>query len=284
MLFEQIAFDHELSRGIETYNDKVGRWWHGQSINASHRYAYRNIADFIRASYSRPPGLIVDYACGAGNLMSRLRRRFPESRLIGVDGSAFLLGLARTRLARQGRSALSRTTLIESTLPNFELGGVAADLVVFVFPNIVPCSRGENGNSWARRLSRRDLEMARALARLRDPENGRDREEQAATFASLLKDRLVSRNMRGILKRGGICIRAEYGNAPRDEFPRLELLRTEFEEGSLCHEVDGRTSDQWFRVMASRYFRSGVMEDVYHQSKDESDRTGGYFITVLKAL
>ncbi len=281
---EQISFDHELSRGIETYNDRLGRWWHRQSADAAHGYAYRNIADFIRAAYRRPPRLIVDYACGAGNLVSRLHRRFPGARLMGIDGSALLLGLARARLARQGRSALQRTTLIETPLPNFEFGRVEAGLVVFVFPNIVPCSRGENGDGWARHLSRRDLEMAQTLAQLRAPDSGSRREDPQSIYAALLRDRLVSWNLRRLVKRGGTCVRVEYGNAPRDEFPRLELTRTEFEEGSLQNEVEGKTVDRWFRVVASRYYRSGVMEDVFHQSRDESDRTGGYFITVLKAL
>ncbi|MGD0310308.1 MAG: hypothetical protein ABSC02_13600 [Acidobacteriota bacterium] len=46
----------------------------------------------------------------------------------------------------------------------------------------------------------------------------------------------------------------------------------------------GVESDPWFCVLASRYYRSGVMEDVYHQSRDECNRLGGYFINVLRAL
>lgn len=40
----------------------------------------------------------------------------------------------------------------------------------------------------------------------------------------------------------------------------------------------------WFRVVASRYSRSRVIKDVHHQSEDESDKIGGYFITALRAL
>jgi hypothetical protein len=94
----------------------------------------------------------------------------------------------------------------------------------------------------------------------------------------------VSLNIHGLLKQGGLCVRVEYANVPRQELPRLELLRTGFEEGSLDLSVDGKTPDQWFRVLASRYYRSGVMEDVYHQSGDKCNRRGGYFINVLRAL
>ena len=98
-----IRFDYELDRGVVSYNDNLGRWWYKQAANAVHTYSYRNIADYIGASFSRSPSLIVDYACGCGNLLSRLFFRFPESRLMGLDGSPLLLDHARNRIARRGR-------------------------------------------------------------------------------------------------------------------------------------------------------------------------------------
>ncbi|MBZ5496536.1 MAG: class I SAM-dependent methyltransferase [Acidobacteriia bacterium] len=280
---EKIAFDHELSRGIVAYNEKVGLWWHRQSANSIHRYAYRNIADFIRSSFSRTPRVIVDYACGAGNLLSRLQERFPTSRLMGVDGSSFLLGMARKRLVRQGNGASPHVTLVETLLPDFELPRAVADLVVFAFPNMVPCSAEENGNPCAHQLSRNDRVLARELADRRAPESAGAEDESEPICAALIRDRLVALNIRRLLNRGATCVRVEYGNVRREELPELELLRTEFEEGSLDHKVNGIVPDQWFRVVASCYYRSGVMEDVYHQSEDESDKAGGYFITVLRA-
>ena len=40
---------------------------------------------------------------------------------------------------------------------------------------------------------------------------------------------------------------------------------------------------QWFRVLASSYFRSQVLDDVYEQTEDARDRNGGYLITVLRS-
>ena len=77
-----------------SYNGEAGKWWQERAGNAAHRRAYRTIADFIRDSLPLPPRLILDYACGAGNLIALLVRRFPTSQIIGLDGSSLLLDLA----------------------------------------------------------------------------------------------------------------------------------------------------------------------------------------------
>lgn len=64
----------------------------------------------------------------------------------------------------------------------------------------------------------------------------------------------------------------------------LDLMRVSFEEGSLDERVNGRFSRQWFRVAASSYFRSRVLEDVFQQTGNREDLEGGYLITVLRAL
>jgi hypothetical protein len=277
-----IEFDHELSRGYVSYNEKDGMWWRRQAANPAHAYAYRKIADFVRASLPKPPGVIVDYACGGGHLMARLHKRFPGSRLVGYDGSPLLLGMARERFGGGRNGTFARVSIVETHLPNFELPRAMADVVVFAFPNIVPTSADVVPS--LNRLNPADLEIAHELAYRNDPDACRSREDPETVRKTLLSDRLVSLNMRSILKRGGICMRVEYGTVRREELSELELVRTEFEEGALGCEVSGKTPDQWFRVVASRYYRSSVIEDVYHQSRDESDRKGGYFITVLKAI
>jgi hypothetical protein len=251
------------------YNDNLARWWRQRSIDGSHGRAYRNIADFIQASYPRPPSVIVDYACGAGNLLSLLSYRFPNTRLMGLDGSSFLLGLALRRLSRLPRSCSRRISLIKTTLPRPKFLCGRADLVIFCFPNMIPFSKEEHAQKGKFGPNRGDREIARCLA----PENS----------AALEWSRRISFNLRRLLVPGGICVRVEYATMNRHELSADDLMQISFEEGSLDVEVEGRMPRQWFRVMASAYFRSRVLEDVYEQTADEQDRNGGYLITVLRA-
>jgi len=64
------------------YNRDLGRWWYARAVDRAHSNAYLAVADYVRASFHKSPALIVDYACGAGNLLSRLSMRFPNSRLV----------------------------------------------------------------------------------------------------------------------------------------------------------------------------------------------------------
>ena len=137
MKFQRINFDRELERGRICYEEKIGRWWNAQATNGPHQAAYRRIADFVRKVAPRNPGLIVDYACGSGHFLQKLPRRFPKSRILGLDGSSLMLKMARESVARLGKSALERTELTRTALPNFSLPRGQADVVVFVFPNIV---------------------------------------------------------------------------------------------------------------------------------------------------
>jgi len=105
-----------------------------------------------------------------------------------------------------------------------------------------------------------------------------------AAQRTLAYGRNISRNLRGLLIRGGICVRAEYAIARRHEWPPAELMRVSFEEGSLDMSIDGKKLQPWFRVLASAYYRSRVMEDVFQQTGDVRDKKGGYLITVLRAL
>jgi SAM-dependent methyltransferase len=276
------VFDTELARGLASYNDALGEWWYAQAENRAHQYAYRNIAGFIRRSFPQAPRLIVDYACGPGSLLSRLAMQFTASRLIGIDGSRFLLNVARGRLMRRGLLQSGRISLWEKSLPCFDLPRGIADLVVFAFPNVVPSSAQDSARD-ASLLDADDAEILDELSQPRDSEI-QGSEDLAVIRAALLRDRLVSLNMRHLLRAGGFCVRIEYGNARREELPQLELMRTGMEEGSLDCGVNGRRPAQWFRVVASCYFRSTVMDDVYQQTGDPNDRTGGYFITVLRAI
>jgi SAM-dependent methyltransferase len=252
------------------YGGEVGRWWLQRSMNSSHGRAYRNVADFIRASYPRDPKVIVDYACGTGNLLSLLSHRFPNSRLVGLDGSSFLLGLALRRFLRLPRSCARRISLIETALPRLNLLRERADLVIFCFPNMMPASDEAYVLEGGLCPNRDDGAIARCL----EPCNPK----------ALEWHRAISYNLWRLLVPNGICVRVEYATMNRDELSPPELQIVSFEEGSLDTRVEGRMPRQWFRVLASAYFRSRVLEDVYQQTEDERDRNGGYLITVLRAV
>ena len=253
-----------------SYNNEMAHWWLQRSRDASHARAYRNIAGFIRASYLRDPGTIVDYACGAGNLLALLSRHFPHSRLVGLDGSSFLLRLALRRISRLPARCARRISLIKTPLPQLNSLRRRADLAVFCFPNMVPFPGNEREAAEPFPMNRDEWSVARLLAP-RNPD-------------ALRQSRDVSMNLRRLLIQGGICVRVEYATANRHELSPEELLQVAFEEGSLDVPVDGWTPRQWFRVLASAYFRSQVLEDVYEQTGDERDRNGGYLITVLRAV
>jgi SAM-dependent methyltransferase len=266
-----------------SYNTKVAQWWLQHSLDAAHRRAYRRIADFVRESWVREPGVIVDYACGPGNLLALLSLRFRRSKLVGLDGSEFLLSHAQKRFALLPRSCAARISLIETPLPNLGILKGKADLVMFCFPNMV--SFPSNFPAARSLLSENDRRIAAnlALAVAADGDAPLDC-DAAANQTGLEQGRIISLNLRRLLVQGGICIRVEYATMKRHELAPLELSHVAFEEGSLDAPVDGQIPSLWFRLLASAFFRSGVLEDVYEQTGDERDKNGGYLITVLRAV
>jgi hypothetical protein len=133
------------------------------------------------------------------------------------------------------------------------------------------------------RLSQADREVAETLAVLAREED-KDLPDALTIRRSLERSRLVAFNLRRLLVPGGVCVRIEYGTARREELSPAELAEVSYEEGSLDTEIEGKKPRQWFRVSASSYFRSRVLQDVYQQTGDERDRSGGYLITVLRAI
>jgi SAM-dependent methyltransferase len=251
--------------------DIYADWWRGRAADRAHGRAYRNIAGFIRASLPREPRVIVDYACGAGQLLARLAPLFPHTRLVGLDGSDALLDLAAARLARLPEGRTAEVTLARTLLPMGRPLGEKADLVVYSFPNMMPSLSTEAAPGAG--LDRDDREIARRLAR--DPGGESD--------PTLLEyGRAISRDLRRLLRRGGLCVRVEYADSRRGEWDPRILRQVEFEEGSLDLPEEGIRP--WFRVLASAFFRSRVMQDVYEQTGEERDRSGGYLITVLGAV
>jgi SAM-dependent methyltransferase len=266
-----------------SYNSKVGDWWLQHSLDSAHRRAYRKIADLIRDSYVRDPAFIVDYACGPGNLLALLSLRFKSSKLVGLDGSSFLLSHARRRFSILPRACSERISLIETQLPDLKLLHGMANLVTYCFPNMVPfLPVFPRSNSI---LCKKDSRAARSLSLATYAGEGRIEErESSANQDGLEWGRSISMNLRRLLVRGGICVRVEYATTRRHELAPHELSQVTFEEGSLDASIDGHRPQQWFRFVASVFSQSGVLEDVYEQTGDERDRNGGYLITVLRAI
>jgi SAM-dependent methyltransferase len=268
-----------------SYEGRVGRWWLQHSMDNAHRRAYRQVADFIRASFTRDPGTIVDYACGPGNLLALLSARFPNSKLIGLDASLFLLGFALRRFGRLPAGCTERISLIKTPLPNMKVLREKADLAIFCFPNMTTFPEATDFRESRECLAEGDRRIAETLSLASEPGDLPVKAaEGAASRYALEEGRCISLNLRRLLVRDGICVRVEYATMQRHELSLLALAHVAYEEGSLDTEVEGRMPRQWFRLVASAYFRSRVVEDVYEQTGDERDRNGGYLITVLRAV
>jgi SAM-dependent methyltransferase len=284
MDYRKIDFDEELGTGPETYNQALGKWWLRQSDDPAHARAYDKITEHVQSFISSPPRRIVDYACGSGHMLARLYQLYPKTHLLGIDGSTFLLDQARERLQAQGKDWQGRVELIETRLPDFSLPAGRADLCLFIFPNIVPDQDGdmeEEHEFWPG-----DLAAAEYLSKARepDPEEETVEDDPETVYDSLLTDHTIARNLRSLLHKGGLCVRADYSNADRDELTDLVQKRLAFEEGSLGVSVNRHRAKQYFKAVDCFYCESDVLEDVYHQTRDDDDKEGGYFVTTLKAL
>ena len=195
-----------------------------------------------------------------------------------------MLELAKMRLARLGTNPSERIGLIKTKLPDFTLPQGEASVVIFCFPQILWGSDQERYDENGYRHEG-DTEAAKFLAAPQKPDaRGRWISDDAEMLLdSLLRGKVISRNLYGLLKKEGICVRVEYSKAEREKLTELEQCRLAFEEGSLETSINGRKAEKLFDFISSTYFQSKVMKDVYYQTKDETDRKGGYSITMLEA-
>jgi ubiquinone/menaquinone biosynthesis C-methylase UbiE len=88
------------------------------------------VASELEEAYLRQLGLpadatILDVGCGPGFLSSRLSRMVSEGRVVGIDGDAALLQIARTRLADQG---LNNVRFVEAWADDLPIQAGYADL------------------------------------------------------------------------------------------------------------------------------------------------------------
>lgn len=263
-MFREVDFDKELKKGYRSYNTKVGEWWLQRANDRAHKISYKKIAQDIRDYFEKDPKSILDYACGSGSLLKELARLFPKTKLIGVDGSTKMLEHAR------------KTTLAEfhqSYLPNFELN-LKADVVIFCLPNIA----ADNDDVYETfGYQERDKVVAKLLANPAEPDE--DDENPEEIYDDLLTERVISRNLRQLCT--NTCVRITYSDSPRELLSELGQQRTDFEEGCLSG-VQGKPCTQLFTLEKSVFHKSKIIEDVYHQTKDEDDKKGGFFVSFLK--
>ena len=282
----KVDFEKELRTNFRGYNTTLTRWWNIRACNKSHCIAYRNIANYVTTHVDLIPSLVIDYGCGTGRLLGEIAVRFVDTKFIGIDGSSAMLKTAKTYLKKKAPDLLNRIKLLKAPLPIRLLLGKRADLVTFTFPHILSNLYDLDLNSFLEFLTYSEIENAVILAEDKGMEEVSNEytDEDPDLLQSLLVNRVISKNLRSLVKRGGYCLRVELANARREEFPEIFQKRFSFQEGSLDKSLSDQSLQQPFELVRSEYHRSKVMEDAYEQTGDESDRKGGYWISLLRAL
>lgn len=294
-----LDFDKLLTQGAATYDSSVGEWWHNRTLDAAHRKAYAHIAQaahWTLQTHGLPePKYILDYACGGGALLGPLRQEFPDSTLIGLDGAESLLSQCALKFKQEAARVDSSKIfarggaslrLARCVLPDFDQPKGKADLVVFAFPNLVPDEHhlhqfNDNGYSHVG-----DNDVAHLLARFRemDPADEVPVLPPDELFDDLMTQRVYSRHLRHLLKKGGVLVRAEYTQAPREQLTDLTRWRMLFAEGALEKPIKGQQAQAFFQFLGSQYCKSSVILDVFHQTGNPDDKRGGYMVSFYQAV
>jgi SAM-dependent methyltransferase len=298
---ERIAFEKHFRRGHKSYDTQVGDWWDWRATDGPHRAAYKHVIDCMRRYFrakGKQPQLLLDYACGGATFLTMLAQAFPETCIVGLDGSRRMLERAAQRLEGLGieadvidsKKAFGKTgpriRLAQTRLPNFSLPQGACDGVAFVFPNITAVASDQPYYDKHGYKNPRDTQVGRMLARFRemDPEDEVGHVDPDERFDGLMTERVVARNIRGLLRKGMPWFKVDYANAHRKELSELTNWRSFFSECALETPIKEKNSDVLFHYVKDEFKRSRVILDVYHQTRDASDKTGGYFVTWFDAV
>ena len=219
----KVDFEKELRTNFRGYNTTLTRWWNIRACNKSHCNAYRNIANYVTTHVDLIPSLVIDYGCGTGRLLGEIAVRFVETKFIGIDGSAGMLKTAKTYLTKEAPNLLNRIKLLKAPLPTKLLLGKRADLVTFTFPHILSNLYDLDLNSFLEFLTYSEIENAVILSERKGVEGVSNEftDEDPDLLQSLLVNRVISKNLRSLVKRGGYCLRVELANAKREEFPKI---------------------------------------------------------------
>lgn len=262
-------------------------WWRERAEDGPHRRAYRAVADDLAAALgAQSASLIVDYACGPGLLMRSLAKVFPNATIAGLDESIDCLVAAGEVLkgARLG-SALrhGRLRLERVALPEFSVPVPQADAAIFCFPDF----RSADIQAFAeahKDAFRDDWRLCKAAAK----RLAKDEPDIAPCREDLFLKRLAFRDCQRRVRPGGLIIRVDYAAANRDDCVPAYAHAMAVEEGSglvpkMKLPKGMAAADTTFTsLLGSTYRRSAVMEDVYAQTGDPTDRDGGFMVGVLR--
>ena len=122
--FDQFA--EKLPSGEQTWYDQFSPTYI-QTISLTTRSFYTRL---IPGGLSQVPGLsdrlsprarILELACGAGVGLVRIAQTYPKSSVVGVDGDAYSLEMARNRLHQE--ELQDRVSLVPSTLEELDGSG-----------------------------------------------------------------------------------------------------------------------------------------------------------------
>ena len=115
-----------VDRGCREHYDDPALYDHEYRRRRQDVSFYRQLARDILGG----PGRVLELACGSGRVTTALLRDGHE--VVGLDLSAAMLERAASRIARLGRAARERATLIEGDVRAFDLGA-RFSLIVLAF-------------------------------------------------------------------------------------------------------------------------------------------------------
>lgn len=272
----------ELEEGMVAassgYEKVLGRWWVGKAKDDAHRKAYRRSAKWARRNLEQSPASILDYACGAGHLLKRLRKAFPAADLIGYDGSAKFLKQARKRLRDD-----SGLELVEKILPDLDDPRLPVDLTVLCLPHLLPFDEGQSVHAYAD-AHRAELEAARKLVdAMREEKLWESDDPVEWQVGNVIFERMVARHLRRLTRPGGHCLRIDYTEAAYDDIDDTYQDYIRFSQGA-CASVRGVRVPSFFRQTADTYRDSDIISDVSDQTEEYDGDGGGYMVRLLLAV
>jgi hypothetical protein len=172
--------------------------------------------------------------------------------------------------------------LVCTPLPENRLPSGKVDAALFLFPNLNASKTAFDKiqNQWSKDPA--SEQTARLFSKLQD-ENAKKQPDPDDIYEELVLGAAVAANIRRLLKRGMYWFKVDYTNASRKELQDTDQWQLLFAEAAMDLQIGNLKKRSLFEMIENKYYRSQVIMDVYDQTKDPADRTGGYMITVFRA-